>query len=216
VLVNDVGNINICDFGLSQLKLDMKRKSKDSGDVAGKGTMRWLSPERMQGGQLTWKCDVYSFGMVIYEVRSIYISMLTCRSTQRDQSHWITSMMPNSGKTSCVGYQCSGEDAADPVGGTRPSRPGRMPENLWQLTERCWAQESRLRPKFSTISKEIERMYSPKSNSRKDTSHAGMSIGQTSKLMPASTDSSENDTVWATASEGSSEQDQQYVRRYLQ
>ena len=71
VLVNDVGNINICDFGLSQLKLDMKRKSKDSGDFAGKGTMRWLSPERMQGGQLTWKCDVYSFGMVIYEVSSI-------------------------------------------------------------------------------------------------------------------------------------------------
>ena len=33
--------------------------------------------------------------------------------------------------------------------------------------------------------------------------------------MTASTDSSENDTVWATASEGSSEQDQQYVRRHI-
>jgi len=70
VLVNDVGNINICDFGLSHLKNDMKRKSKDSNDASGKGTMRWLSPERMKGGQLTWKCDVYSFGMVIYEVSS--------------------------------------------------------------------------------------------------------------------------------------------------
>lgn len=71
VLVNDAGNINICDFGLSQLKLDMKRKSKDKRDVSEKGTMRWLSPERMKGGPLTWKCDVYSFGMVIYEVSSI-------------------------------------------------------------------------------------------------------------------------------------------------
>jgi hypothetical protein len=38
------------------------------------------------------------------------------------------------------------------------------------------------------------------------------------ELMIASTDSSENDTVWATASEGGSEEDQQYVQchDYLQ
>jgi serine/threonine protein kinase len=75
VLVNDVGNINICDFGLSQLKLDLKRKSKE--DPVGKGTMRWLSPERMKGGPLTWKCDVYSFGMVMYEVRPYCQALLT-------------------------------------------------------------------------------------------------------------------------------------------
>jgi serine/threonine protein kinase len=79
VLVNDAGNINICDFGLSQLKLDMKRKSKDKRDVSEKGTMRWLSPERMKGGPLTWKCDVYSFGMVIYEVSSIGVQRSSCR-----------------------------------------------------------------------------------------------------------------------------------------
>jgi hypothetical protein len=33
--------------------------------------------------------------------------------------------------------------------------------------------------------------------------------------MIASTDSSENDTVWATASEGGSEEDQQYVQCHL-
>jgi serine/threonine protein kinase len=104
VLVNDVGNINICDFGLSQLKLDMKRKSKDSGDIVGRGTMRWLSPERMQGGQLTWKCDVYSFGMVIYEVSSISIVILTFRFIQKGQSHWIMLTTLSSGKTSCVRY----------------------------------------------------------------------------------------------------------------
>jgi serine/threonine protein kinase len=105
VLVNDVGNINICDFGLSQLKLDMKRKSKDSGDIADRGTMRWLSPERMQGGQLTWKCDVYSFGMVIYEVSPISILTLTCRSTQRGQFHSITLTMQSFEKISCVSLQ---------------------------------------------------------------------------------------------------------------
>ena len=105
MLVNDVGNINICDFGLSQLKLDMKRKSKDSGDIAGRGTMRWLSPERMQGGQLTWKCDVYSFGMVIYEVSSISMLTLICRFTPKGQSHSITLTTQSFEKISCVSHQ---------------------------------------------------------------------------------------------------------------
>jgi serine/threonine protein kinase len=32
------------------------------------GTMRWQSPERLQGHDLTRQCDVYSFALVVYEV----------------------------------------------------------------------------------------------------------------------------------------------------
>ena len=66
--MNDAGDINICDFGLSQLKTDMKRKSVGPATEAELGTLRWQSPERLKGGRLTWKCDVYSFAMVMYEV----------------------------------------------------------------------------------------------------------------------------------------------------
>lgn len=86
-----------------------------------------------------------------------------------------------------------------------------MPDNLWSLTEQCWAQDPKLRPKFSAISKQIESMYHPREALRKDTSHTGECTCMRSVLMVASTESSENDTVWATASEGSSEEDQQYV-----
>jgi hypothetical protein len=64
----------------------------------------------------------------------------------------------------------------DISGGSRPARPDQMPENIWQLTIRCWSQDPKLRPKFSIISKEIERMYSPGSILRKDTAHTGILV----------------------------------------
>lgn len=100
---------------------------------------------------------------------------------------------------------------SDMTDGTRPAQPEKMPQKVWELTTRCWAQDPKLRPKFSTISKEIERMYSPGSALRKDTAHTGMSWMRSTELTLASTDSSENETAWATASEGDSEQDQQWV-----
>ena len=64
---------------------------------------------------------------------------------------------------------------SDTTDGTRPAQPEKMPQKVWELTTRCWAQDPKLRPKFSTISKEIERMYNPGSTLRKDTAHTGMS-----------------------------------------
>jgi len=123
--------------------------------------MRWLSPERMKGGQLTWKCDVYSFGMVIYEVRSeMPISLMFQVYTEGS--------IP-------LDHVDDVKFRKDIMRGTRPARPDQMPEGIWQLTTRCWAQDPKLRPKFSTITKEIERMYNPGSIIRKDTAHTGMS-----------------------------------------
>ncbi|EIW70092.1 hypothetical protein TREMEDRAFT_29882, partial [Tremella mesenterica DSM 1558] len=71
VLIGDDGQALLCDFGLSRLKMDMSTKSqRDSTKPAlpVAGTMRWQSPERLAGGQVTWQCDVYSFGMAIYEI----------------------------------------------------------------------------------------------------------------------------------------------------
>jgi serine/threonine protein kinase len=62
VLITDEGDAVICDFGLSLLKSEARKEAGTSG------TMRWQSPERMQGAPLAFSCDVYSFGITICEV----------------------------------------------------------------------------------------------------------------------------------------------------
>lgn len=72
MLVTDVGQAIICDFGLSQLKLDISIRSRNepAAQHAIAGTMCWQSPERLAGGRLTWQCDVYAFAIAVYEVNS--------------------------------------------------------------------------------------------------------------------------------------------------
>lgn len=58
----------LCDFGLSHLKLDIVTRSKHDGKHSLGGTMRWQSPERLAGSRLTYACDIYAFGMTLFEV----------------------------------------------------------------------------------------------------------------------------------------------------
>jgi serine/threonine protein kinase len=76
VLVTDEGKAVICDFGLSRLKMDVYRKSKGDTSKVVAGTLRWLSPELLNSGKLTWESDVYAFAMAIYEVSVDYWSQV--------------------------------------------------------------------------------------------------------------------------------------------
>ncbi|EJD38145.1 kinase-like protein, partial [Auricularia subglabra TFB-10046 SS5] len=74
VLVDDGGKACISDFGLSEVRQESEtisqalRERKANGPVT--GTMRWMSPERLKGGALDAKVDVYAFAMTCYEVWS--------------------------------------------------------------------------------------------------------------------------------------------------
>lgn len=95
--------------------------------------------------------------------------------------------------------------------GLRPPRPDKMPEKLWLLTARCWAQDPKLRPKFTAIGKEIAQMYTPRDSLRQGSTQTGKPIIHSWLTCSASSESTDNETAWATASEGESEEDQQYV-----
>ena len=54
----------LCDFGLSKIVT-----TPSTVTVGGRGTLRWQSPELMAGGARSFACDVYAYGMTIYEVQ---------------------------------------------------------------------------------------------------------------------------------------------------
>ncbi len=68
VLVNDNKHAMLCDFGLANLLEDdaFRELATESGF---KGTIRWSSPEALMEDRRSTKCDVWSFGWLIWEVR---------------------------------------------------------------------------------------------------------------------------------------------------
>ncbi|KAG0582938.1 hypothetical protein KC19_3G096300 [Ceratodon purpureus] len=134
----------VTDFGLSKLKETSVRYSHQTFNT---GTCRWMAPELINlynvDGELVnktkrvkkverypFKCDVYSFGMLCYEILSGYVPFSTIGSSKTVKEKVLK--------------------------GERPNLPNHCPLELKALIEKCWNQEPSERPRFATICLELK------------------------------------------------------------
>ena len=64
IMVNSKNQIKVMDFGLARLKGSLKL-TKTSSTV---GTLAYMAPEQIQGGEVDARSDIFSFGIVLYEM----------------------------------------------------------------------------------------------------------------------------------------------------
>ncbi len=62
VMIDEHGNARIADFGLAGLEEEIRSEEIRAGTPA------YMSPEQLAGRELTTKSDIYSLGLVLYEV----------------------------------------------------------------------------------------------------------------------------------------------------
>ncbi|MQL75436.1 hypothetical protein Taro_007812 [Colocasia esculenta] len=62
-LVNKHWTVKICDFGLSRVMTDSPMR-----DSASAGTPEWMAPELIRNEPFTEKCDIFSFGVIMWEL----------------------------------------------------------------------------------------------------------------------------------------------------
>ncbi|XP_073298665.1 probable serine/threonine-protein kinase SIS8 isoform X1 [Primulina huaijiensis] len=62
-LVNKHWTVKICDFGLSKIMTDAPIKDSSSA-----GTPEWMAPELIRNEPFTEKCDIFSLGMIMWEL----------------------------------------------------------------------------------------------------------------------------------------------------
>ena len=123
ILVDDHLNGKVADFGLSRMK------EEDAGMTAC-GTPAWTAPEIVRLDQYDEKVDVYSFGIVMWEL--------------------IARAEPYGG---IGGIQIA---YAAVEQGLRPDIPSYCPEDYAELMIECWDDDPFMRPDFGQI---LERLY---------------------------------------------------------
>ena len=64
IMVSSVGVVKVMDFGLAKLR-DAFLRTRATGTV---GTLAYMSPEQIQGGDVDARADIFGFGVVLYEM----------------------------------------------------------------------------------------------------------------------------------------------------
>ena len=123
ILVDVHLNAKVADFGLSRIK------EEDAGMTAC-GTPAWTAPEIVKLEQYDEKVDVYSFGIVMWE--------LMARAEPYDGTGGVQ-----------VAYMAVEQ-------GLRPDVPEYCPEVFAQLMTECWDSDPYVRPDFGNI---LERLF---------------------------------------------------------
>ncbi|EFJ32295.1 hypothetical protein SELMODRAFT_451542 [Selaginella moellendorffii] len=142
LLIDEHDVVKVCDFGVARLKPSNVNRS-GSGNwpaemTAETGTYRWMSPEVLEHKAYDHKTDVYSFGIMIWE-------LLTGDIPYSD-------LTPLQAAIGVVQRKL------------RPSMPASVPDKLVNLAERCWNQDPQLRPEFSEVLTIIEELQKPPAN----------------------------------------------------
>uniref|UniRef100_A0A0D9WXP1 Protein kinase domain-containing protein n=1 Tax=Leersia perrieri TaxID=77586 RepID=A0A0D9WXP1_9ORYZ len=127
LLLDGEGRAKLADLGTSCLESTCRGDKCSNSNM---GTYRWMAPEMFRDRGCSRKVDVYSFGLVLWELTTCVVPFHDLAPVQ-------------------VAYAVSNENARPPLS---PS----CPQAINRLIERCWSVKPATRPEFSHIVSELE------------------------------------------------------------
>eukprot|EP00899_Mesostigma_viride_P012543 jgi/Mesvir1/2128/Mv16654-RA.2 len=129
LLVDGQWNTKLADFGISRILEDSLLPMTQAI-----GSPGWMAPELFKGAKYDGKVDVYSYGIVLWELLSLsppYAGM--------GLDHEPLALI----------YKVCMERL-------RPTRPRAAPDLLWALIEDCWADDPASRPGFTSVLQRLD------------------------------------------------------------
>jgi len=136
LLVNEKWEVKVCDFGLSRFNTDSNLKTL----VQMRGTFAYCAPEVYFGEQFSTKSDVYSIGMVFWEL----VARCLLGRYERPFAEF---------KNLHFDFQIIIQTAKK---GLRPTIPETCPEGWKQLIKDCFDHSTEKRPSCGEILTRLE------------------------------------------------------------
>jgi serine/threonine protein kinase len=136
------GTVKILDFGLAKILENSNANSNEVYAMSGEtGSLRYMAPEVAEALPYNQKADVYSFGVILWEL--------------------------NSGKKPFAGLNRELFYEQVVHGGERPPINKKWPTELCKLITDCWDTEVENRPSFRQVVERLDSMTSPEKDGGK-------------------------------------------------
>ena len=127
--------MKLLDFGLARIVENADPTSNEVYAMSGEtGSLRYMAPEVAEGLPYNHKADVYSFGVILWEL--------------------------NAGKKPFVGLSREAFYERVVHGGERPPLNKKWPSELCKLISDCWNVDIDSRPTFSEVIERIDHLLS--------------------------------------------------------
>ena len=120
----DGERLAIADFGLARYQECHKKMTAETGSY------RWMAPEVIRHEMYDWRCDVYSFGVLVWEMVSYRVPFEELTPVQ-------------------AAFAVAKE-------AKRPPIPRGCPPSISHMVDQCWSQDAAHRPSFTKIQEKIE------------------------------------------------------------
>jgi len=129
ILIGDNWRVKVSDFGMSRQASDRSSVQQTQTTI---GPVKWMAPESITKSQYSKKSDVWSFGVVLYEILT--------RETPYGN-------MPPLQVAAAVAYN-----------GLRLAIPSHCPPILAEIMLSCWQDNPHSRPDFEAIFQKLEQL----------------------------------------------------------
>ena len=137
-------NTKISDFGLSRSLRDLGSEMYEQ-KTKGALPIRWMAPESLYFSVFTPKSDVWGFGILMWEIVTLGMSLLNhCRHTANIISWLGSTPYPGMGAREVM------RKVRD---GYRLERPAHCHPDLYAIIQKCWLGDMNKRPDFSELRK---------------------------------------------------------------
>ncbi|XP_022955087.1 probable serine/threonine-protein kinase SIS8 [Cucurbita moschata] len=139
--------VKVCDFGLSKMKHSTFLSSRSTA-----GTAEWMAPEVLRNEPSDEKCDVYSYGVILWEL-----------STMKQPWGGMNPMQV----VGAVGFQHRRLDI-----------PDNIDPAIADIIRKCWQTDPRLRPSFAEILAALKPLQKPMLSSQVPRRNASAGSGR--------------------------------------
>jgi len=139
VLLDGDGNVKVTDLGGAALRRDDSPEAADAAHMGQNGSPAYMCPALALGrASLTKASDVYSCGVLLWEVLSGQLPYSLCRFATADELYRAV------------------------AGGARPATPDQfaalLPQGIGDLISRMWHTDPRRRPPMEDVDEELTRL----------------------------------------------------------
>ncbi|XP_078596676.1 uncharacterized protein LOC144873294 [Branchiostoma floridae x Branchiostoma japonicum] len=130
ILVLDGGVAKVSDFGLAREAKENQYYFKETKD--GRMPFKWMAPETLLSGRYTSKSDVWSFGVLLWEITTLGSSPYPGIPTDK-----IVTLV---------------------LRGYRMGKPPNCPQDIFDMMKKCWRHTPAERPTFRDLRDTLEKL----------------------------------------------------------